>query len=892
MDQKTGVADLVMDPRNPNKLFAALWEYRRWPWFFQSGGPGSGLYVTYDAGASWTKLTSQDGLPEGELGRIGVAIAKSNPSVVYALVEAKKSALIRSDDGGKSWRMVNDTPNIASRPFYYADIRVDPTNENRLYSLASRLNMSEDAGKTFREIARGIHSDHHALWIHPAHGDLMVDGNDGGIAISRDHGRTWRFVENLPLAQFYHVSVDMELPYNLYGGMQDNGSWRGPSNVWENGGVRNWHWAEVNFGDGFGVLVDPADATFGYAMSQGGNLRRYNLKTGERKDIRPAGPEGVKLRFNWNAGIATDPFDPKVVYYGSQFLHRSPDRGESWELISPDLTTNDPEKQKQAESGGLTRDVTAAENYETIMTIAPSPVERGVIWVGTDDGNVQLTRDGGKTWTNLVARIRGVAPGSWVPHIEASKHDAATAFITFDDHRRGNWTTYVYKTTDYGRTWTSLTTPDVQGFAHVVEQDPVQPNLLFLGTEFGLFVTLDGGKKWLKWTRGVPTVPVTALVVHPRDHDLVIATHGRAAFILDDIRPLRALAAEPQLLASPLHLFEPAPSYQVQIRQTDGFHFPGDAMFRGQTRRYGALLTYTLAEGEARRADAEDEDDAVASGSGAFGGRRGGASGAEADRPRAEVEVLDAQGKVIRKLRGPAWKGVNRVAWDLRREPFRRAERDDDVPSEWRARGPEVLPGTYTMRVKFGGQEVTRTVEVRPDPRYNVPLAVRQQKFDATMRAGRRQETAVEAVERIRTTMKAVETVLEQARGNGAYRELKAAGDELKKKLAGASEQFSAPRSRQGIFRDDETVLGNLQQVLFSLVSSWDAPTAAQTIGLERAERQLEVALTDLNRLFVEDVAAFRKQVEAAGFTIFPDQKPITMEPVTSTKASGDPGRP
>ncbi|MEK6756739.1 MAG: hypothetical protein AABZ02_11360, partial [Bacteroidota bacterium] len=459
VNEKVGCADLVMDPSNPNKLFAAMWEYQRWPWFFKSGGPGSGLYVTYDGGENWKRISEDDGLPKGELGRIGVAIARSNPDVVYAMVEAKRNALYRSEDGGRSWKMVNDSRNVNPRPFYYADIRVDPQNENRVYSLHSNLTVSTDGGKSFTNITPGsrVHSDHHALWIHPADGSFLIDGNDGGVAISYDRGKTWRFVENLPLAQYYHINVDMEIPYNVYGGMQDNGSWRGPSDVWENGGIRNWHWNEVGFGDGFATLVDPSDPSYGYAMSQGGFLIRFNWKTGERKDIRPWGPDGMKLRFNWNAGIASDPFNPKTIYYGSQFLHKSTDRGDSWTIISPDLTSNDPTKQKQDESGGLTKDVTGAENYTTIMVIAPSPVQQGVIWVGTDDGNVQVTQDGGKTWTNGGDRIPDVPKNTWVPHIEVSKFDAGAAYGVFEDHRRSNWKTYLYKSENFGKNWTRLT---------------------------------------------------------------------------------------------------------------------------------------------------------------------------------------------------------------------------------------------------------------------------------------------------------------------------------------------------------------------------------------------------------------------------------------------------
>ena len=489
IDERTGAADLVMDPSNPNKLFAAMWDHRRWAHFFRSGGPGSGLHVTHDGGETWTKLTSEAGLPKGELGRIGLAFAPSNPRIVYALVEAKKNVLLRSDDGGVKWRTVNREDNVANRPFYYADLRVDPERPNRIYNLASTVTMSEDGGKSFSTISRGVHPDHHELWINPADPRHLINGNDGGLAISNDRGKTWRFVFNLPLAQFYHIDVDMDVPYNVYGGLQDNGSWRGPSSVWENGGIRNHHWEEVGFGDGFRTLPDPTDSTTGYAMSQQGYVHRWTLDTGERRGIRPAPHDDTPLRFNWNAAIAIDPFDPATIYFGSQFVHRSADRGLTWEVLSEDLTTNNPEWQKQDESGGLTLDVTGAENFTSIVTISPSPVTQGVVWAGTDDGRIHVSRDAGRSWTSVENNVPGVPANTWVPHIEPSRFDAGTAFVVFDDHRRSNWKTYVYKTTDYGTTWKSLGRDPLRGYALSLAQDTVNRDLLFLGTEFGLWVT-------------------------------------------------------------------------------------------------------------------------------------------------------------------------------------------------------------------------------------------------------------------------------------------------------------------------------------------------------------------------------------------------------------------
>ena len=404
-NNKTGVGDMVMDPTNPNKLIVALWEHKRDPWFFTSGGEGSGLFVTHDGGDTWEERTDKDGLPEGELGRIGLAIAHNKPNIVYALVEAKKNALYKSEDGGFTFKKINDKRGIGNRPFYYSDIFVDPENENRLYTVFTYVNVSEDGGKNFTQlmpaygVTNGIHPDHHAWWIHPQDGSFMIDGNDGGLNITHDGGKSWRFIGNLPVAQFYHIAVDNEYPYNVYGGMQDNGSWRGPAYVWRVQGIRNDYWQEISFGDGFDVVPDPNDNRYGWTMSQQGYVDRYDWVTGNNHTVRPTHPDpDVRLRFNWNSAINIDPFNSSTVYFGSQFVHKSMDKGLTWKIISPDLTTNDPEKQKQHESGGLTMDATGAENYTTILVIEPSRLEQNMLWVATDDGQVHYTQNGGESW--------------------------------------------------------------------------------------------------------------------------------------------------------------------------------------------------------------------------------------------------------------------------------------------------------------------------------------------------------------------------------------------------------------------------------------------------------------------------------------------------------------
>jgi photosystem II stability/assembly factor-like uncharacterized protein len=882
VDERTGAADLIIDPVNPNKLFAAMWEYRRWPWIFNSGGPGSGLYVTYNGGQTWKRFAEADGMPRGDLGRIGLGISRSNPNIVYALVEAEKSALLRSDDGGVKWKAVNSETDVASRPFYYADIRIDPADPNRIYNLHTLISLSEDGGRKFNTLVpfARVHPDYHAMWIDPRDPNHLWVGNDGGIAESRDRGKSWRFVTTLPLGQYYHIAVDMEHPYNVYGGMQDNGSWRGPNTTWETAGIRNYDWHEVGFGDGFATHPIPADSLSGYAMSQDGYLIRWNVRTGERKAIRPSHPEGTDLRFNWNAAIAVDPFDANTVYFGSQFVHKSTDRGDTWTTISPDLTTNNKNWQKQERSGGLTLDVTAAENFTTIVAIAPSAVERGVIWVGSDDGRVHVTRDGGGSWSSVEANIKGVPANTWVPEIKASRFGGGTAFIVFDDHRRSNWTPYVYRTTDYGKTWTSLVTKDIEGYALAIEQDPVDPDLLFLGTEFGLYVSLDAGKSWFKWTHGVPTASVMGLVVHPRDHDLVIGTHGRAAYVIDDIRPLRTLSKE--TLAKPIHFFEVPDAQQYRRRQKRGSRFLGDAEYRGENEPYGALLTYSLNVPDLPLPEDDKERERKEKAREAARRPRIAETGIPQDipaeepsdekEPKVDIEVADASGTVIRKFKGPAKLGLNREAWDLRRDAFKEPPRDD-VPEEFRTQGPEVVPGSYTVTIKFRGHEARQSVRVVADPRFDIPPAARQANWDAVVRAGRLRENVTEAIlllQRTRADIDAVNAKLKSSENDP----LIAAGNALKQKLEAMERRLWTPPKTKGIVPRN-TVMSKIDYPMGAIQSSFDAPTAAQLAYLERAEAAYREIVPAYNRLFTEDVAKYREEVRKKTIELLPEFKPL-----------------
>ena len=696
INESVGCADLVIDPSNPNKLIAAMWEYGRKPWTFNSGGDGSGMYVTHDGGQSWKERTHQDGLPKGKLGRMGLAIAPSKPSVVYALIEGEKeNAIYRSEDGGFQWKK-RGTKDIGNRPFYYADIFVDSKNENRLYSIFSLVNISEDGGQTFETLLPyyGVHPDHHAWWIHPDDPSYIIDGNDGGLNISRDGGRSWRFIENIPVAQFYHISHDMSIPYRVGGGMQDNGSWVGPSMALESGGIRNAAWQEIFFGDGFDVLFHPSDQNLAYAMSQGGNLGLVDMATGKSTYIRPTHPDTIDLRFNWNAAIAQDPFNDCGVYYGSQFLHKSVDCGQSWEILSPDLTTNDTTKQKQDASGGLTIDATGAENFTTIVSIAPSPVDENVIWVGTDDGNLQLTKDGGTTWTNLGSKLKDVKSGAWIPQIVVSGSNPGEALIVVNDYRRDDWRPFVFHTKNYGATISRIVDEkQVDGYAHTIVQDPIEPNLLWLGTDRGLYLTIDGGKNWNKWMNDYPSVPTIDLKIHPREHDLIVGTFGRAAWILDDIRPIRALAqTKGEVLNEPFSLFPAPDAYQFETRSYQGIRFGADALYSGDNRNArGAMLTTWL------HPDSIKIDD---------------------KKQKVKVEVFDEAGLPIRTYTTRLDTGINRMDWNMRMDGVRFPSRskepkeDEDLPS-----GMQVMPGTYKVVMSFNDYRDSTMITIHHDPR-------------------------------------------------------------------------------------------------------------------------------------------------------------------------------
>ena len=692
----SGCGLLAYSKQEPKTIYASMWDFRRQGWTFRSGNmptSGSGLFKSTDGGDNWTEISGAKGLPAKPWGRTAIAVAPSKPQVVYANVEADKGrGLYRSDDSGATWTKLDASNYMVWRPFYFGNLIVDPKDENKIFKPDLILLYSTDGGKTFNVVSGGAHGDFHDVWINPKNPNVVIAGDDGGLWRSEDGGTRWKHQMNLPISQFYHVSTDNSDPYHVYGGLQDNSAWVGDSSY--PGGVTNSRWENMYGGDGFWMFEDTADPTYIYAEAQGGEIGRVNRYTHDGGSIKPLPNYGEKkLRFNWNTPIHMSPNEKGTIYIGAQFLFRSRDHGQSWDRISPDLTTNDPEKQKQEESGGVTVDNSSAEMHTTIYSISESPKNGQIIWVGTDDGNVQITRDGGKTWTNVVGNISGLAKNSWVSTIEASRFDEATAYATFDRHNFGDMKPYAYKTTDYGKTWTALPAMEsgARGYAHVIKEDSVDPNLLFLGTEFGLWISADGGLHWAQYKgSNFPAVAVRDIAVQARESDIVLATHGRGIWIIDDISALRALT--PELMAKEAALI---PGRTVQYIESFGGWPEGDETFNGRSRSSEVQITY------------------YQRGRHIFGDLK--------------IEILDSNGKVVDTVAGSKHRGLNRASWSMRiKAPA--------VPPAATllgeaAQGPRVLPGTYTVKMTKGDNVYTEQLNLVLDPRDKFSVEDRKAQF-------------------------------------------------------------------------------------------------------------------------------------------------------------------
>ena len=795
VNPSAGCADIAMDPENPQIIYASMWDFRRQAYTFRSGGPGSGLYKSADGGKTWNRL--QIGLLSDTLGRISIAISPVQPHHVYALVESHKSALYRSADHGSSWEKMSDQPMMGDRPFYFSLLVPDPVDPDRIYKPGTTLWVSSNGGRLFQNpsvTGGSYHSDTHALWISPSDNRLIYMGTDGGVYISADKGNTWRFVENLPVSQFYHVSIDRKEPYNVYGGLQDNGSWTGPSS--KPGGIRNADWKSIGFGDGFYAYADPSDPDINYSQYQGGRMYRINFRTGETKYIKPFPEEGYSdLRFNWNTPVV---FGKKSgwLYAGAQYIFRSKDKGNSFERISPDLSTNDPMRQKQEQSGGLTIDNSTAENNTTVFTISESPFDENIIWAGTDDGNVQLTTDGGKSWTKLNSYISGLPPLAFISHIDADNFNKSGAWMTVDAHRNGDLKPYVFHTPDLGKTWKSITTDSIKGFCHVIKQDPVNPELIYLGTESGLFISFNSGVEWIRLKNNIPPTGIYDLCFQPDQNDLVCATHGRGIIIIDDLTSLRSINTA---LMSQDFAFLPVRPYYF-MSEAGMQDFPSDAEFVGPNPSRSAMICYYLKKRHI------------------FGDMY--------------LELYGSDGKFMKKLPAGTRKGINIIKIATMMDPPR-VPKSPNILGE-AAFGPEYQPGTYAVKV-IKGTETFQTNLVLNDVK-NSPHSSEDRRIqrETLMKSFGMLEKLADIDQMILNTRDSLQKRLSSSSGSG-LKKMKALISECEK----MHEKISATQPGESGIPGQVRLRENIAEIYSAVGGYRGRPTEPQIKALELYDKQV-----------------------------------------------------
>jgi photosystem II stability/assembly factor-like uncharacterized protein len=839
-DDHTGGIDVVFDPKNSNILFASLWQVMRTPWSLDSGGPGSGLYKSNDGGTTWKRLEG-NGLPEGIMGRIGVTVSGGDSNRVYALIEAKKGGLYRSDDGGSHWTLANDDERYRQRAWYFTHIFADPKATDTVYVLNTGLFRSTDAGKTFA-LLPAPHGDHHGLWIDPTNPQRIMNSNDGGVTISLDGGRTWTQQNNQPTAQFYHVAADNRFPYYLYGAQQDNTSVGIASRDTDEWVITDKDWYDVGGGESGYIVPDPRDGNIVYGGDNGAILTRFDKRTEQAQDISPwpldtsgQGAATLEHRFQWTYPIVISPNDPDVLYVGAEVIFKSSDHGHSWTAISPDLTRND--KSKQQPSGGpITLDITSIEYYDTVFTIAESPVQKNLIWAGTDDGLVHITQDGGKNWANVTPSIKLLPEWSLISLIEASPHDAGTAYAAVDRHKNDDLKPYIYKTTDFGKSWTKIISGIPDGaYVHAVREDPKDKHLLYAGTELGVYVSFDDGSHWQSLQLDLPISPIYDLIV--KDDDLAVATNGRSFWILDDLSPLRQLT--PELASQQTILYKPAPAYRMNFPEQVDKHRPV-----GENPPNGLIVSYYLKD------EVKDE---------------------------ITLDILDSSGRPVRHYSSkpsnkfeqpPEWPdlekppdllptsaGMNRFPWNLRYDS------PTDLPGAFYAgngpEGPIVLPGTYTLKLTVGGNSQTVPAEIKLDPRVHVSAADLQNQLDLELKVRSDIEAlhvAVNQIRGVRSQLAFVKTHFDEEGDKG--KSVVSAIDDLNKKMDPVEQELLQVKrkSSEGNLRYPNMLNEEYDSFRATIENADAAPTESE-LGVfkglhERLEKQLaawkQIASTDV----------------------------------------------
>ena len=815
IDEDTGCSDIDIDLTNPRNVYAGMWTFRRLPWRFDDGGRETALYVSRDGGISWKKITTT---PDEPMARIGISVAQSRPNIVYLITEYPTAGtLFMSDDYGETWEMVNDNKNqLNFRPFYYSDVYVDPSDHETLYTLSGGLSKSTDGGRTFERIANDVHGDHQAYWIDPEDGERILSGSDGGMQVSYDGGANFHIFRNFSLAQYYHIFVDDRDPYYVCGGLQDNGNWCGPSRLNDRRGILPGYFYTVSGGDGFYTVPVPGQPNLIYSNAQGGYFRITDINSGQMRSIEPwplmIGSQGqgmfqARYRFNWDAPIVISPHDPGTVYWGGNVVFRSNDYGHSWDVISPDLTTDDPEK--QLDSGGeIYLDNTAAEFHTTILTIAEDEFEPGVIWVGTDDGNVQITRDNGATWTNVRDRVPGLPAETWIGNIEASPTDAGAAYMAVDNHRLDDFTPHLYETRDYGQTWRDISAGLPQDdYVKVVRQHPSNRDLLFVGMERGIFASWDRGDTWVDIRGNLPRVSVRGVKIQRQYNDLVIGTHGRGAFILDDIQPMVELT---EALAGDAHLFDIRMATEWEMwGRTSNF---GQSRFAGENPAPGAWIHFHLSE-----------------------------DAAEAAGNSVDVRITDRNGTLVREFEHrDVTPGVNRAIWDLRwtgAEPIPGQGPPGGGFFFFGPTGPPAVPGTYTATIDVGGTELSKDFQLRGDPNVAASQAVYDERFTAAMRARDLETQLNEMMGTIIDLDGQIDGLLEsiEVKDLSNEEQVRSVADDAQSQLTAVSSEVRRPPGSMG-YRDWPRLIEQLRNISRAVSGPQARPTVGQMDVLTEIE--------------------------------------------------------